>query len=333
MQSALPFVIQSGNFQQVFMLYADLARNHVHLQEYSSALNYLYQSQSYLPDIDDLASYAFYYSTAVQVYAGLNRFEDALLYSNQMLKLQQQMHEAEKKQEAQKYLAKFDARIKDSQNERLRLENALTTFELEKQKRDNRQNTIINSLGLALVLVLVCLIVFFIKRRNHFKNIALRDHLTGAPNRRAVLQIGNTLLNRAKSNNTSLAICLIDLDKFKVLNDSFGHDVGDEVLKAFAYACKHTLRETDHYGRYGGEEWLVILTDANPSHIESVFARLRDALNAQSIVGIPDDHQITFSMGVALYKPKEDENISQIINRADSNLYNAKDKGRNAYAI
>jgi diguanylate cyclase (GGDEF)-like protein len=126
---------------------------------------------------------------------------------------------------------------------------------------------------------------------------------------------------------------LIDLDKFKVLNDSFGHDAGDEVLKAFSKACKKSLREKDSYGRYGGEEWLVVLTDANPSHIDSVFARLREALNAQVIQGIPENHQATFSMGVAIYNADADGSINQIIKRVDTKLYSAKDQGRNAYAI
>lgn len=162
--------------------------------------------------------------------------------------------------------------------------------------------------------------------------MARTDTLTGLSNRREFLELGRQLFNVARRYQTPLSIVLFDLDHFKRINDTYGHQVGDEVLKRVARVARHHTREADVLARWGGEEFIVAL----PNTI------VRDALSvAESIrkhVLAGDENQgtervtVTISAGVAERRP-EDEDLETIIYRADLALYAAKHEGRNCSRI
>ena len=155
---------------------------------------------------------------------------------------------------------------------------------------------------------------------------ALVDGLTGLANRRASADALQTEAARAERLETPLSVVLADLDGFKDVNDMHGHAVGDEVLKAFASVLRETLRQLDVAGRWGGEEFLLVLPGADEEGAALLAERVRAALAARSIPGVRG-LRVTASFGVAEYARGSD--TEQLVAAADQALYRAKRSGKN----
>jgi diguanylate cyclase (GGDEF)-like protein len=154
---------------------------------------------------------------------------------------------------------------------------------------------------------------------------ALIDGLTGLANRRAAADALHGEAARAERLQTPLSVVLADLDEFKTVNDVYGHAVGDEVLRAFADVLRETLRESDVAGRWGGEEFLLLLPGADLDGAIQLADRVRTALAARRIPSAPD-LCVTASFGVAEYSGEA--NSEQLVAAADSALYEAKRAGK-----
>lgn len=150
------------------------------------------------------------------------------------------------------------------------------------------------------------------------------DFLTGIPNRRGLMRFMDAQLYLGTRKNRPFSLVLLDLDDFKNVNDAHGHDVGDEALKAFAKRVQEQLRRSDLLGRWGGEEFAVVLPDEILAGAVAVAEKLRRHVAEQPFAPVG---QITASFGVAEYVPGE--NVALLIKRADSALYRAKHGGKN----
>ncbi|MBU2280518.1 MAG: diguanylate cyclase [Gammaproteobacteria bacterium] len=157
--------------------------------------------------------------------------------------------------------------------------------------------------------------------------LALTDELTKIANRRCFVESTNTELGRCQRLNLPSALLLLDLDFFKSVNDLYGHQAGDEVLKATANRLKKALREYDIFGRIGGEEFAVFLSETSPQTALQVAERVRSLLANYPIKAGPVELCITVSIGIALCKG--DSTFEDLYNQADSALYAAKRNGRN----
>ncbi len=157
--------------------------------------------------------------------------------------------------------------------------------------------------------------------------LATRDSLTGLLNRRAAHDELRRATSQATRSAWPLAVALADLDHFKQVNDSFGHQVGDSVLRAFARVAERELRGADRVARWGGEEFLFVLPDTDGQQAGICLDRLRSAFSALSIGGVPSTYRLSFSAGVALCTGPDD--IEAAIERADRAMYSAKMAGRN----
>ena len=224
-------------------------------------------------------------------------------------------------------LTEFGVREQDARNELLEKQNQRVELELESKKR--------RQLGLTLAVITVSVLTLLIawawmlqvKRGRQMRELAMTDPLTQAPNRRAILEIAEHEFERRSDENKEMSLVLVDVDHFKRINDNFGHHVGDNTLKAFAQACQSSLRQGDYYGRIGGEEWMLVLPDANKEDVTHVFNRIRTKLNAMSIEGLPDSYPLTFSMGACLSN-NGCRSIQEMMTLADNKVYLAKDSGR-----
>jgi diguanylate cyclase (GGDEF)-like protein len=154
---------------------------------------------------------------------------------------------------------------------------------------------------------------------------ALVDGLTGLANRRAAAEALHAEAARAGRLETPLSVVLADLDGFKDVNDAHGHTVGDAVLRIFAEVLRETLRDSDVAGRWGGEEFLLLLPGADEDGAAQLAERVRVGLAARSVPGIPG-LRVTASFGVAEYAGET--NTEQLIAAADSALYRAKRAGK-----
>jgi two-component system cell cycle response regulator len=155
------------------------------------------------------------------------------------------------------------------------------------------------------------------------------DELTGLMNRRAVMKSMATELERSKRNSQPLYICMCDIDHFKKINDTHGHLAGDAVLKEIAERFNTSLRPYDICGRYGGEEFLIIL-NSKEDHVQDLFERVRQAIADNPFTYEQTELNVTISCGVTLYSPPADKrNSTQLLTDADTALYEAKNDGRN----
>jgi diguanylate cyclase (GGDEF)-like protein len=162
------------------------------------------------------------------------------------------------------------------------------------------------------------------------EHFALTDSLTGLPNRRAIEAWAAHELPAAVRHGFSFWVVLIDLDHFKRVNDTYGHDAGDTVLKAFAEILRSQTRSSDISGRIGGEEFLHVITHADESHLPVVVERTRTNLMSQSFSFSGSAVSVTASFGVAgFYRSDSAPLFSELISRADRAMYWAKQRGRN----
>jgi diguanylate cyclase (GGDEF)-like protein len=155
---------------------------------------------------------------------------------------------------------------------------------------------------------------------------ATLDGLTGLLNRSAFLDRAAGQVRRMAAARTPGVVILADLDRFKLVNDTYGHAAGDAALRAFAAACARSVRSTDLVGRYGGEEFILLLSGADADRAEAVAAQINRAMrSAQDTAGfvLP-----TVSYGIAALQPAAG-GLEAVIASADAALYSAKSQGRN----
>jgi diguanylate cyclase (GGDEF)-like protein len=162
------------------------------------------------------------------------------------------------------------------------------------------------------------------------EELAELDELTGSYNRCCIMRMLDDEISRAHRINTPCSIALIDLDWFKRVNDVYGHPTGDEVLRTFAITVFANIRNIDRFGRYGGEEFLLVLPDTANDAATRMLDRLRAIIADLDWSAFSPGMQVTISAGVATLRA--DENEDTFLARADSALYAAKARGRNRIA-
>lgn len=159
------------------------------------------------------------------------------------------------------------------------------------------------------------------------ERLAVSDELTGLPNRRSIMLSASQALALSDRGRAAFGIALLDIDHFKAVNDELGHAVGDAVLKGFANAAVAQVRETDRLGRWGGEEFMLVMPASGAAAIATVVERIRAAVRTHARPG----RTVTFSAGIAMHVPGE--SLESLLARADSALYRAKHDGRDRHAF
>jgi two-component system, cell cycle response regulator len=164
------------------------------------------------------------------------------------------------------------------------------------------------------------------------QHAATHDRLTGLWNRGTVVDHLDGELNRTRREGASMSVLLVDIDHFKRINDTYGHAAGDQVLCEISQRIRSELRAYDTAGRYGGEEFLVVLPGADASCARVVAERLRDIVHASPVTGESFSHEVSVSIGVACTDAVGFE-LSALILVADQALYRAKAAGRNRVEV
>jgi diguanylate cyclase (GGDEF)-like protein len=159
------------------------------------------------------------------------------------------------------------------------------------------------------------------------EELAELDELTGTLNRRCIMRVLEEQIASAQRTNAPCSIALIDLDGFKRINDVHGHPTGDEVLRTFAITVFANIRPIDRFGRYGGEEFLLVFPDTDGASAARLLERLRVMIAELDWSAFSSDMQVTISAGVGTLRA--DENSDAFLARTDRALYDAKAQGRN----
>jgi diguanylate cyclase (GGDEF)-like protein len=195
---------------------------------------------------------------------------------------------------------------------------------------------LICDLGLYLVIVVFVLLFELTKTQGFIKlehalnvinELAIRDELTGSHNRRHLIGLIEQERERVVKGAPSFCVCLLDIDFFKRINDTYGHAAGDAVLRSFAVTVQKQIRESDAFGRYGGEEFLLMLPETTLEDAMQFAERVRLGIERLQFRDISSELKVSVSIGVAQFRLGE--TIGQTVTRADEALYTAKSSGRN----
>jgi two-component system, cell cycle response regulator len=159
------------------------------------------------------------------------------------------------------------------------------------------------------------------------------DPLTGLPNRRAIEEWASKQIQGAVRHGFSVWVIVCDIDSFKAINDTFGHDAGDAVLQAFGETLKKYTRDSDICGRLGGDEFLLVITHVKPENVEPTVNRFREEFAALAFPFIGQSLKVTASFGAAGFQGRENRDFRSLVRKADEMLYEAKRKGRNCVRV
>lgn len=210
---------------------------------------------------------------------------------------------------------------------------SLPATDVLKQINENRYYIILIAIGIVMLIFAILRYVSHVfigdlnRAEQHLREMATRDFLTSLLNRREAYRRIQEEKARAKRTGAPVAFILFDIDHFKRLNDTYGHNAGDMVLKRLAIKLMEALRDYDIACRYGGEEFLIVSPETDREQVLKLAERLRTTIAATTFSTDAQDISITVSIGVA--QLQDDDSIETVISRADAALYQAKKSGRN----
>ncbi|NWG14068.1 MAG: diguanylate cyclase [Acidobacteria bacterium] len=168
-----------------------------------------------------------------------------------------------------------------------------------------------------------------LRAQEELQHMATHDNLSGLYNRFAILEVLSRELNRANREELSTSVIVADIDHFKKINDTLGHIAGDAILREVARRLRTNIRAYDAVGRYGGEEFLVVLPNCREAGARETAERLRRAISEFPVELAEGTVRVTLSFGVTTCRPLSSEHLEAVIRTADAALYRAKAMGRN----
>jgi diguanylate cyclase (GGDEF)-like protein len=260
------------------------------------------------------------------VYESLGDWRNAYEARRRQGALQQELASARRDELSSRLRVEFDAEKKEQENRSLARENALRAAALRESQRSQTLQRAVIALTALLATALALLFWRQVTNTRRVRAMALTDELTRLPNRRHILTSAGMVFAEAKRQQKAATVIVFDIDRFKRINDTYGHAAGDVVLKGVAHTCRMTLRPNDQVGRIGGEEFLVVLHDTTAQQAAEIAERLRAAVEQIDFSTIAPDLRVTISLGV---HRSADYDLTSAIAMADALLYRAKEGGRN----
>jgi diguanylate cyclase (GGDEF)-like protein len=278
---------------------------------------------------DDIAEL---YELRSRAHSALGNFAAAFNDQGEFLRRMREQGTLDRIREVAQLRVQFENDQEKQKIALLEKDKKLAEERLNSQTRTTQLVAIAGLMGLAAAIVLGYALLSNRRHRAELIRLAERDELTGLLNRRAIVRKAVELLSRAREAKGTLVIGLIDLDHFKSINDRFGHAVGVQLLQRLAVALRTALHTREVFGRYGGEEFLVLFPDTTMEQAKQASEKLRLALRDQHLRVDDQDVTVTLSLGLASYE-SGDVLFDQVARRADIALYVAKTQGRDRVEI
>ncbi len=276
-----------------------------------------------LPPIDVAALY----ESRARANAALHRYREAYADLREYATRYAASNDAERHLQAGSLRARFETDWQIERNATLQRELADSQEQSRRQVRQLRWNAVAAATGGCIIALLIYFLITNVRYRRRLATLASQDGLTGLPNRRRIAELATRALARARETGEPLTLALIDMDHFKIINDSCGHATGDHVLKEFARAGGEALRAGDLLGRWGGEEFLLVSPGstleagmANLDHLRTLIHRIRLPASGAAL-------RVSLSAGLAVFDSSV-KSLDELIARADKALYAAKSAGR-----
>ncbi len=267
------------------------------------------------------------YKWRARANAATHNFHDAYNDLSEYLRRNSAANDVERTRQAAALRARFETDREIERNSVLERELELSQERSQRQALELRWNAIVAVSGVLVIALLIYFLVVNRRFRHQLVRLASQDALTGLPNRRRTAELATAALAGATAAQTPLAIAIIDMDHFKVINDRCGHATGDHVLKEFARVGRESLHATDVLGRWGGEEFLLVMPGATMEVALANLERLRTRVCGIHLPASGAGLRVSLSAGLAT-SLKHGRSLDEMIARADSALYLAKNEGR-----
>jgi diguanylate cyclase (GGDEF)-like protein len=325
------YIVSSKNPASTLFFKLDKANLFNELERYDDALTTLSEVEEFLVNKHKVENaHSFYNLLFLQseIYFKTKQYAKAYAKQTEFMELLYKNRSQVDVAAVEELRLRFESEHADLKKKILEQEQAVQAMQLSDvaYQESNRQLLII-----FISLVFFTLAWFLIKLmqgKKHLIKVSHTDDLTGVINRRRIMEVGQQCFEKALEQNTAFCVLMIDIDDFKNINDSFGHKTGDQVLKAFAQIGHESMRSVDSFGRFGGEEFIVLLPETSKKHAHEVANRLKTSI-AEYQWGHLKLPPITVSIGLASYQYQKTINFSALLKSADVLLYQAKHQGKN----
>jgi diguanylate cyclase (GGDEF)-like protein len=265
-------------------------------------------------------------------FAAAGDWRQAYQARTEQLALQRELSERGREEQTSRLRVQFDAEKKERDNRALQRENDLRGQALAAGARVRRLQAAVLVLTAIVIAALALLVTRQLKASRRLRITSLTDELTCLPNRRHLLMVADEQVKAARARGTGFGVLALDIDHFKRINDGLGHDVGDAVLRKVAAALEASLREGDHVGRTGGEEFVAILPGAAAGNAAEAAERVRRAVEQAPFGELHPTLSVSVSVGATVWHPR-DGSFAATWKRADEQLYRAKAAGRNRVEV
>ena len=272
------------------------------------------------------------YQLRAQTNAALKKYPAAYADLEEYVRRYGKVNDAERTKQSAAWRARFETDREIEHSLSLQRELTLGNERLQRQHEQLRWTIIAVAAGACVIALLTHILVSNTRHKRQLTRFATEDGLTGLLNRRRSVELASQALSSANLHGQPLTIAVIDLDHFKSINDRCGHAVGDQVLKEFARLGAESLRGADLFGRWGGEEFLVVLPDTKLDVALAIIERLRVLALEIRLPASGADLRVSFSAGLATNEPGVNT-LDDVIARADAALYQAKERGRDLVHI
>ncbi len=317
---------QINDIQMLFNVNLSLAQAYIGKKDFDRAEKHLSRAEKYSSTLNIDVSQLNLLKTREHFYELQELWDKAYATLKQRADLENTNFQTNKEKFVEELKIKYNARFDQEKMKLLQQQNNLQESLISQGKEKNNYLVII--IGLGALIFLFTFIAFLIqkKQRKNLYILSTTDSLTNTYNRRYIISYLKDLMSK-KPTTQDFAIVMIDLDYFKRINDTYGHEIGNQVLIHFANTVKQHLEKGEIIGRIGGEEWLMILNNQKDEEIRQVLESIRKNYQQNKPASISKDCQLNFSSGI-IRQAHNYPNYDQILNDVDKALYKAKNSGR-----
>lgn len=328
---ALHFFEQAKNpFQQIGVLLAQ-AKIMLIQQKAEAAMQYLSSAKELATGDAFLPHRIQINRLKAETYALDDRYQKAYNLLLTMMKDERRLQNEQNSQRLIKLQAAFETEQQRSQNALLQEQNLRQQAALANERKQRGYTAIVVTLLAVICLLLLLQHRISRKHQKKYETLANQDGLTNLLTRRKTLEDTNQQLNLAHRHDDFISMAILDLDYFKNINDTYGHQAGDDILRGFASLASRSFRNTDILGRIGGEEFFFVFPH---TCAQSAYTLLQSF--SEKVKAVPADinrKEISLSVSVGLVSGRESEDVAQLMNMADEALYAAKEAGRDCIRI
>lgn len=272
------------------------------------------------------------YQWRARTNAALHNYRDAYNDLSEYMRRYVSTNDADRTKQAVALRARFETDREIERNALLKRELDLSHEQSQRQAQQLRWNAIAAVSAVLVIALLMYFLVSNFRYRQQLVRLASTDGLTGLPNRRRTAELATDALAAATESDKPLTIAIIDMDHFKFVNDRCGHATGDFVLREFARLGRESVRPEDALGRWGGEEFLLIMPDATAEVAIATLERLRTLVFGINLPPSGAGLRVSLSAGLAT-RDRQVRSLDELIARADSALYVAKNEGRDLVRV